>query len=190
MNRDIFSDFLCMSFLFSGQAISVDKHFQCFYIRAPLVLNVKLFSALFWTFVNIDLLSLFHINALCFTWNFYYIRLHKLSLSLIVYLHFASTKLLNEYISNNLNRVVSTDHSILLYFFPESTKITLAPSNSDVKVGENARMQCGTSHDPSLDITFIWSLDGRVIDLHKESQHYERTPVRYPINYLTPCHFV
>ncbi|XP_056243043.1 contactin-1a-like [Seriola aureovittata] len=58
----------------------------------------------------------------------------------------------------------------------ESTKITLAPSNADVKVGENAWMQCAASHDPSLDITFIWSLDGRVIDLHKDGQHYERTP--------------
>ncbi|XP_026167526.1 contactin-1a-like [Mastacembelus armatus] len=57
----------------------------------------------------------------------------------------------------------------------ESTKITLAPSNADVKAGENALMQCAASHDPSLDITFIWSLDGQVIDLHKDSQHYERT---------------
>uniref|UniRef100_A0A8C2WDC6 Contactin 1 n=1 Tax=Cyclopterus lumpus TaxID=8103 RepID=A0A8C2WDC6_CYCLU len=57
----------------------------------------------------------------------------------------------------------------------ESTKITLAPSNADVKVGENTRMQCAASHDASLDITFVWSLDGRVIDLHKESHHYERT---------------
>ncbi|XP_059191036.1 contactin-1a-like [Centropristis striata] len=57
----------------------------------------------------------------------------------------------------------------------ESTKITLAPSNADVKVGENTRMQCVASHDPSLDITFIWSVDGRVIDLHKDSLHFERT---------------
>ncbi|XP_068579023.1 contactin-1a-like [Cebidichthys violaceus] len=57
----------------------------------------------------------------------------------------------------------------------ESTKITLAPSNADVKVGENTRMQCAASHDQSLDITFIWSVDGRVIDLHKNSLHYERT---------------
>ncbi|XP_034735560.1 contactin-1a-like isoform X1 [Etheostoma cragini] len=57
----------------------------------------------------------------------------------------------------------------------DSTKITMAPSNADVKVGEDTRMQCAASHDSSLDITFIWSLDGRVIDLHKDSQHYERT---------------
>ncbi|XP_058501947.1 contactin-1a-like [Solea solea] len=58
----------------------------------------------------------------------------------------------------------------------EATKITLAPSNADINVGENAWMQCAASHDPSLDITFIWSLDGQVIDLHKGRQHYERTP--------------
>lgn len=63
-------------------------------------------------------------------------------------------------------------------FTTDSTKITLAPSNADVKVGENAWMQCAASHDLSLDITFIWSVDGQVIDLHKESRHYERTPVR------------
>ncbi|XP_034001874.1 contactin-1a-like isoform X1 [Trematomus bernacchii] len=57
----------------------------------------------------------------------------------------------------------------------DSTKITLAPANADVKVGETIAMQCAASHDTTLDITFIWSLDGRVIDLHKESQHYERT---------------
>lgn len=71
---------------------------------------------------------------------------------------------------------------ILLCFSPESTKITLAPANSDVKVGENTSMQCAASHDSSLDITFIWSLDGCVIDLHKDSQHYERTPVRHHID--------
>lgn len=76
---------------------------------------------------------------------------------------------------------VITDSLILFCFSPESTKITMAPSNADVKVGENTRMQCAASHDPSLDITFIWSLDGRVIDLHKDSQHYERTLVRHHV---------
>ncbi|KAM9376463.1 contactin-1a [Pholidichthys leucotaenia] len=58
----------------------------------------------------------------------------------------------------------------------DSTKIILAPSNADVRVGENASMKCAASHDTSLDITFIWSHDGRVIDLHKDSHHYERPP--------------
>lgn len=62
---------------------------------------------------------------------------------------------------------------------PDSTKITLAPANADVNVGENTRMQCAASHDSSLDFTFIWSLDGQAIDLQADSQHYERTPVRH-----------
>nr|XP_023671888.1 contactin-1a-like isoform X1 [Paramormyrops kingsleyae] len=57
----------------------------------------------------------------------------------------------------------------------EATKITLAPSNADVQVGEDARMQCGASHDSSLDITFTWALDGHVIDFDREAEHYQRT---------------
>ncbi|XP_063783382.1 contactin-1 [Pseudophryne corroboree] len=55
-----------------------------------------------------------------------------------------------------------------------ATKITLAPSNADVTVGENASMQCHASHDPSLDLTFIWSLNGFVIEFDDDSGHYER----------------
>lgn len=56
----------------------------------------------------------------------------------------------------------------------DATKITLAPGNADVKEGEDTALQCAASHDPSLDITFIWALEGQVIDLHKDSQHFER----------------
>uniref|UniRef100_A0AAY4DVU5 Contactin 1 n=1 Tax=Denticeps clupeoides TaxID=299321 RepID=A0AAY4DVU5_9TELE len=56
----------------------------------------------------------------------------------------------------------------------EATKITLAPSNADVTVGEDARMQCAASHDSTLDITFVWSLDGHTIDIDIEGEHYER----------------
>uniref|UniRef100_A0A8C7T687 Contactin 1 n=1 Tax=Oncorhynchus mykiss TaxID=8022 RepID=A0A8C7T687_ONCMY len=41
----------------------------------------------------------------------------------------------------------------------EATKITLAPSNADVTVGESTHMQCAASHDSTLDITFVWTLD-------------------------------
>ncbi|CAL8359314.1 unnamed protein product [Lota lota] len=57
----------------------------------------------------------------------------------------------------------------------DQTKITLAPSNADITVGEGTRMQCGASHDPTLDIAFVWSLNGRVIDLSEDSRHFERT---------------
>ncbi|XP_072002973.1 contactin-1 [Engystomops pustulosus] len=45
-----------------------------------------------------------------------------------------------------------------------ATKITLAPSNADVSVGENATIQCHASHDPGLEIEFIWSLNGFIIE--------------------------
>ncbi|KAI5608977.1 contactin-1a precursor, partial [Silurus asotus] len=57
----------------------------------------------------------------------------------------------------------------------DATKITLAPSNADVSVGENARMQCAASHDSSLDITFIWSLNGHPIDFDKEEGFFQHT---------------
>uniref|UniRef100_A0A8C1XTK8 Contactin 1 n=1 Tax=Cyprinus carpio TaxID=7962 RepID=A0A8C1XTK8_CYPCA len=55
----------------------------------------------------------------------------------------------------------------------DATKITLAPSNADVSVGKSARMECATSHDPTLDLTFIWSLDTHVIDFDRDREHYE-----------------
>ncbi|XP_068950931.1 contactin-1 isoform X1 [Petaurus breviceps papuanus] len=56
----------------------------------------------------------------------------------------------------------------------DATRITLPPANADVTVGENATMQCSASHDPALDLTFIWSLNGYVIDFSKENSHYMR----------------
>lgn len=56
----------------------------------------------------------------------------------------------------------------------DATRITLAPANADVTEGEDTALQCAASHDTSLDITFIWALEGQAIDLHKDSLHYER----------------
>ncbi|KAK7891436.1 hypothetical protein WMY93_023399 [Mugilogobius chulae] len=56
----------------------------------------------------------------------------------------------------------------------KSHKISLAPANADVKAGEAASLQCAASHDSALDITYIWAHEGHVIDLHRDSLHYER----------------
>ncbi|XP_067855986.1 contactin 1b [Heptranchias perlo] len=56
----------------------------------------------------------------------------------------------------------------------EPTKITLEPSNIDVTMGENATMECHAFHDPTLDITFIWSTNGYPIDFDKEKDYLER----------------
>ncbi|XP_048866322.1 contactin 1b isoform X1 [Brienomyrus brachyistius] len=60
----------------------------------------------------------------------------------------------------------------------EATQITVAPSDTGVHVGETARLQCTASHDPDLDITFIWSVDTHVIDFDRENEHYERIMTR------------
>uniref|UniRef100_A0A8D0CE76 Contactin 1 n=1 Tax=Salvator merianae TaxID=96440 RepID=A0A8D0CE76_SALMN len=56
-----------------------------------------------------------------------------------------------------------------------ATKIFLAPTNVDVTVGQNATLQCIAYHDPSLDLTFIWLLNGYPVDIDRESDHYERS---------------
>ncbi|KAL0154362.1 hypothetical protein M9458_050328 [Cirrhinus mrigala] len=66
------------------------------------------------------------------------------------------------------------DESLSSSLSTDATKITLAPSNADVSVGESTRMECAASHDPTLDLTFIWSLDGNVINFDRDREHYER----------------
>ncbi|XP_067293393.1 contactin-1a [Pseudorasbora parva] len=55
----------------------------------------------------------------------------------------------------------------------DATKITLAPTNADISAGESTKMECAASHDPTLDLTFIWSLDEHVIDFELDREHYE-----------------
>uniref|UniRef100_A0A8C3XG04 Contactin-2 n=1 Tax=Cyanoderma ruficeps TaxID=181631 RepID=A0A8C3XG04_9PASS len=56
----------------------------------------------------------------------------------------------------------------------DATKITLAPSSADINVGENLTLQCHASHDPTMDLTFTWSLDDFPIDFDKSEGHYRR----------------
>ncbi|KAG9339729.1 hypothetical protein JZ751_023376 [Albula glossodonta] len=56
----------------------------------------------------------------------------------------------------------------------DATKITLAPSNADINQGENVTLQCHASHDPSMDLTFTWSLNGAPLDPEKVGGHYQR----------------
>lgn len=80
----------------------------------------------------------------------------------------------------------------------ESTKITLAPSNADVHIGDNTWMECAASYDPMVDITFVWSLNGQEVDLDKDSTHYESTLVSIRHNHFvclfslirTKCRFI
>ncbi|EHB08407.1 Contactin-1 [Heterocephalus glaber] len=71
---------------------------------------------------------------------------------------------------NNRGKANSTGTLVIT----DPTRIILAPINADITVGENATMQCAASFDPALDLTFIWSFNGYVIDFTKENIHYQR----------------
>ncbi|XP_019402115.1 PREDICTED: contactin-2 [Crocodylus porosus] len=67
----------------------------------------------------------------------------------------------------------------------DATKITLAPSSADINVGENITLQCHASHDPTMDLTFTWSLDDLPIDIEKSDGHYRRASTKEAIGDLT-----
>ncbi|KAG9352784.1 hypothetical protein JZ751_017360, partial [Albula glossodonta] len=72
---------------------------------------------------------------------------------------------------NYLGKANSTGHLSVR----DATKITLAPSNADINQGENVTLQCHASHDPTMDLTFTWSLNGVLLDLEEANGHYHRT---------------
>ncbi|CAJ0928570.1 unnamed protein product [Ranitomeya imitator] len=49
----------------------------------------------------------------------------------------------------------------------EATRITLAPSGADINEGDGVTLQCHASHDPTMDLTFTWELDGMPINFEK-----------------------
>lgn len=62
-------------------------------------------------------------------------------------------------------------------FYSEATSLTAPPEDTEARVGDEVILSCAASYDPMLDITFIWSIDFRVIDFDAEWQHYERVMV-------------
>uniref|UniRef100_A0A7N9AQT3 Contactin 2 n=1 Tax=Mastacembelus armatus TaxID=205130 RepID=A0A7N9AQT3_9TELE len=71
---------------------------------------------------------------------------------------------------NYLGKANSTGHLSVR----DATKITLAPSNADINQGENVTLQCHASHDPTMDLTFTWALNGVLLDLEDSSRMYHR----------------
>ncbi|XP_006834152.1 PREDICTED: contactin-2 [Chrysochloris asiatica] len=67
----------------------------------------------------------------------------------------------------------------------DATKITLAPSSADINLGDNLTLQCHASHDPTMDLTFTWTLDDFPIDFDKPGGHYRRASAKETIGDLT-----
>ncbi|KAI4537871.1 hypothetical protein MG293_012734 [Ovis ammon polii] len=53
------------------------------------------------------------------------------------------------------------------------TRIELTPKKTELTVGESIVLNCKAIHDPSLDVTFYWTLKGQPIDFEKEGGHFE-----------------
>lgn len=62
----------------------------------------------------------------------------------------------------------------VMFCHADATKITLAPSNADINQGENVTLQCHASHDPTMDLTFTWALNGVLLDLEDSAGLYHR----------------
>lgn len=56
----------------------------------------------------------------------------------------------------------------------ERTIITVPPSKMDVTVGESIVLPCQVSHDPTMEVLFVWYFNGDIIDLKKGVAHFER----------------
>lgn len=60
-----------------------------------------------------------------------------------------------------------------IFIFIEPTRIELTPKKTELTVGESIVLNCKAIHDPSLDVTFYWTLKGQPIDFEKEGGHFE-----------------
>ncbi|XP_066100646.1 contactin-3 isoform X1 [Saccopteryx bilineata] len=71
---------------------------------------------------------------------------------------------------NQFGRANGSTHLLVT----EPTRITVAPSNLDVSVGESVVLPCQVRHDPLLDIVFTWYFNGAPADFRKDGSHVEK----------------
>ncbi|KAM5126643.1 contactin-3-like [Callospermophilus lateralis] len=80
---------------------------------------------------------------------------------------------------NQFGKANGTTHLVVT----EPTRITLAPSNMDVSVGESVILPCQAQHDPLLDIMFTWYFKEALTDFKKDGSHFEKVGgVRYCVS--------
>ncbi|XP_070215594.1 contactin-3 isoform X3 [Bos mutus] len=71
---------------------------------------------------------------------------------------------------NQFGKANGTTHLVVT----EPTRITLAPSNMDVSVGESVILPCQVQHDPLLATMFTWYFNGALTDFRKDGSHFEK----------------
>lgn len=52
-------------------------------------------------------------------------------------------------------------------------RVDLSPKRVEVTVGESVVLSCKATHDPSLDISFLWQLNNQPLDTQQDDGHFE-----------------
>ncbi|XP_026767049.3 contactin-5 [Pangasianodon hypophthalmus] len=55
----------------------------------------------------------------------------------------------------------------------EALRVDLSPKRVEVTVGESVVLSCKATHDPSLDISFLWQLNNLPLDAQQDDGHFE-----------------
>lgn len=52
-------------------------------------------------------------------------------------------------------------------------RVELSPIRVEVTVGESVVLSCKVTHDPSLDVSFLWLLNNQPLNTQQEGSHFE-----------------
>ncbi|XP_053561563.1 contactin-5 [Bombina bombina] len=69
--------------------------------------------------------------------------------------------------------VFGSAETVASVFVTDPTRIELTPKRTELTVGESIVLSCKAVHDPLLDVSFHWSLNGQPVEFEKEDGHFE-----------------
>ncbi|XP_043928641.1 contactin-5 isoform X2 [Protopterus annectens] len=72
-----------------------------------------------------------------------------------------------------VENVFGSAEMVVSLFVKEPTKMELTPDRAEITVGESIVLNCRAFHDPTLEVTFHWSLNNQPIDFHEEGGYFE-----------------
>lgn len=55
----------------------------------------------------------------------------------------------------------------------EPMRVELSPIRVEVTVGESVVLSCKVTHDPSLDVSFLWLLNNQPLNTQQDGSHFE-----------------
>uniref|UniRef100_A0A8C1YTA8 Contactin-5 n=1 Tax=Cyprinus carpio TaxID=7962 RepID=A0A8C1YTA8_CYPCA len=76
------------------------------------------------------------------------------------------------YVCRAENQFGSAELTIVL-LVKEPMRVELSPIRVEVTVGESVVLSCKVTHDPSLDVSFLWLLNNQPLNTQQEGGHFE-----------------